>query len=112
MKETGPDDHTVVRMLENEPAVGVEIVVNLTKKTAVQGPALKDCVAQMLLIPGIRREKDQFGNGTASRETETLTKAALRELDAPANGERPQVVVVNEAGASVYNGAILSTARV
>ncbi len=42
-----------------------------------------------------------IGNGTASRETETLTKAALRELDPP----RPQVVVVNEAGASVYSAS-------
>jgi uncharacterized protein len=45
-----------------------------------------------------------IGNGTASRETETLTKAALRELDAP----RPQVVVVNEAGASVYSASDLA----
>ncbi|HYW31591.1 MAG TPA: Tex family protein [Gemmatimonas sp.] len=42
-----------------------------------------------------------IGNGTASRETETLVKAALRELDSP----RPQVVVVNEAGASVYSAS-------
>ncbi|MEP7380430.1 MAG: Tex family protein [Gemmatimonadota bacterium] len=42
-----------------------------------------------------------IGNGTASRETESLVKAALRELDAP----RPQVVVVNEAGASVYSAS-------
>ncbi len=45
-----------------------------------------------------------IGNGTASRETETLTKAALRELDAP----RPTVVVVNEAGASVYSASDLA----
>ena len=45
-----------------------------------------------------------IGNGTASRETETLIKAALRELDAP----RPQVVVVNEAGASVYSASDLA----
>jgi uncharacterized protein len=45
-----------------------------------------------------------IGNGTASRETETLTKAALRELDTP----RPQVVVVNEAGASVYSASDLA----
>lgn len=45
-----------------------------------------------------------IGNGTASRETETLTKAALREIDAP----RPQVVVVNEAGASVYSASDLA----
>ena len=49
-----------------------------------------------------------IGNGTASRETETLTKAALRELDPSANGERPQVVVVNEAGASVYSASDLA----
>lgn len=45
-----------------------------------------------------------IGNGTASRETETLTRAALRELDPP----RPQVVVVNEAGASVYSASDLA----
>ena len=45
-----------------------------------------------------------IGNGTASRETETLTKAALREID----GARPQVVVVNEAGASVYSASDLA----
>ena len=42
-----------------------------------------------------------IGNGTASRETEALVKSALRELDAA----RPQVVVVNEAGASVYSAS-------
>jgi uncharacterized protein len=42
-----------------------------------------------------------IGNGTASRETETLVKRALRPLE----GERPQVVVVNEAGASVYSAS-------
>jgi uncharacterized protein len=45
-----------------------------------------------------------IGNGTASRETENITKAALREMDAP----RPQVVVVNEAGASVYSASDLA----
>lgn len=49
-----------------------------------------------------------IGNGTASRETETLVKAALREMDAPTSGERPQVVVVNEAGASVYSASDLA----
>ena len=48
-----------------------------------------------------------IGNGTASRETETLVKAALRELDPP----RPQVVVVNEAGASVYSASDLARAE-
>ncbi|HEY0970823.1 MAG TPA: Tex family protein [Gemmatimonadales bacterium] len=41
-----------------------------------------------------------IGNGTASRETETLTKETLR-----AGSLRPQVVVVNEAGASVYSAS-------
>lgn len=48
-----------------------------------------------------------IGNGTASRETENLTKAALREMDAP----RPTVVVVNEAGASVYSASDLARAE-
>ena len=48
-----------------------------------------------------------IGNGTASRETETLVKAVLRELDPP----RPQVVVVNEAGASVYSASDLARAE-
>jgi uncharacterized protein len=43
-----------------------------------------------------------IGNGTASRETETLVRQVLRELPDEA---RPQVVVVNEAGASVYSAS-------
>lgn len=42
-----------------------------------------------------------IGNGTASRETEALTRAVVRDLKEP----RPQVVVVNEAGASVYSAS-------
>ena len=42
-----------------------------------------------------------IGNGTASRETEALTRAALRDLASP----RAQVVVVSEAGASVYSAS-------
>ena len=42
-----------------------------------------------------------IGNGTASRETETLVRATLRELPQPA----PTVVVVSEAGASVYSAS-------
>lgn len=42
-----------------------------------------------------------IGNGTASRETEKLIKEALREL----GGEKPVVVVVSEAGASVYSAS-------
>ena len=57
-----------------------------------------------LLMERFTPELIAIGNGTASRETETLTKAALRELDPP----RPQVVVVNEAGASVYSASDLA----
>jgi uncharacterized protein len=46
-----------------------------------------------------------IGNGTASRETEALVKQTLRDahLASP-----PQVVVVNEAGASVYSASELA----
>ena len=60
------------------------------------------------LVERFTPELIAIGNGTASRETETLTKAALRELDASVNGDRPQVVVVNEAGASVYSASDLA----
>jgi len=46
-----------------------------------------------------------IGNGTASRETETLVKSLFREAQLPAGVPRPQVVVVNEAGASVYSAS-------
>ncbi|MHB1170609.1 MAG: helix-hairpin-helix domain-containing protein, partial [Longimicrobiales bacterium] len=42
-----------------------------------------------------------IGNGTASRETENAVKKIVREK----NGTKPQVVVVNEAGASVYSAS-------
>jgi protein Tex len=43
-----------------------------------------------------------IGNGTASRETEALVKRVLRDLDVE---PRPQVIVVNESGASVYSAS-------
>ena len=48
-----------------------------------------------------------IGNGTASRETETLARSVLREM----KGDVPQVVVVNEAGASVYSASDLARAE-
>jgi len=53
------------------------------------------------LVTRFSPELMAIGNGTASRETESLVKAALREMDPP----RPTVVVVNEAGASVYSAS-------
>ena len=46
-----------------------------------------------------------IGNGTASRETETLVRRVLREA---ALDTRPTVVVVNESGASVYSASDLA----
>ncbi|HEX2167301.1 MAG TPA: helix-hairpin-helix domain-containing protein, partial [Longimicrobiales bacterium] len=42
-----------------------------------------------------------IGNGTASRETESLVKQIIQQLEPP----RPQVLVVNESGASVYSAS-------
>ncbi|HYR11679.1 MAG TPA: Tex family protein [Longimicrobium sp.] len=42
------------------------------------------------------------GNGTASRETDKLAKEVVRDLPAE---RRPAVVMVNEAGASVYSAS-------
>ncbi|HEX6693319.1 MAG TPA: Tex family protein [Longimicrobiales bacterium] len=43
-----------------------------------------------------------IGNGTASRETEALARAVVAELPWQT---KPQVIVVNEAGASVYSAS-------
>ncbi len=42
------------------------------------------------------------GNGTASRESDRLAREAVRELPAE---KRPTVVMVNEAGASIYSAS-------
>ncbi len=47
-----------------------------------------------------------IGNGTASRETETLVRRVLADM-----GARAQVVVVNESGASVYSASDLARAE-
>ena len=59
------------------------------------------------LVQRFTPELIAVGNGTASRETETLVKASLRELDPPT----PQVVVVSEAGASVYSASDVARAE-
>ena len=53
------------------------------------------------IVGRFKPELIAIGNGTASRETETLVRATLRELEPPA----PTVVVVSEAGASVYSAS-------
>ncbi len=67
--------------------------------------------ALKLIVQRFTPELIAIGNGTASRETETLTKAALREIEFSAPLARPQVVVVNEAGASVYSASDLARAE-
>jgi uncharacterized protein len=56
------------------------------------------------LVAKHRAELVAIGNGTASRETEQLAREALRDVTDP----RPQVVVVNESGASVYSASDLA----
>ena len=53
------------------------------------------------IVGRFKPELIAIGNGTASRETEALVRATLRELEPPA----PTVVVVSEAGASVYSAS-------
>ncbi len=53
------------------------------------------------LLDGHAPEMVAIGNGTASRETETLVREVVRAR----TDEGPVVVVVNEAGASVYSAS-------
>ncbi len=64
--------------------------------------------ALMRLVSATQPELLAIGNGTASRETETLVRQTLRgtTLASP-----PQVVVVSEAGASVYSASELAVAE-
>ena len=59
------------------------------------------------IVARFKPELIAIGNGTASRETETLVRAALRELNPPT----PTVVVVSEAGASVYSASDVARAE-
>src|SRR5215204_319414 len=55
----------------------------------------------LTLVTRFTPELIAIGNGTASRETETLVRQTLRDNDLTT----PQVVVVSEAGASVYSAS-------
>ncbi len=65
-----------------------------------------DRFAASLLAYVARFDPDliSIGNGTASRETETLVRETLRERGLA----RPTVVVVNESGASIYSASDLA----
>jgi len=58
----------------------------------------------LALVARFTPELIAIGNGTASRETESLVREALRERGLTS----PQVVVVSEAGASVYSASDLA----
>ena len=60
------------------------------------------------LVSASQAELIAIGNGTASRETEALVRATLREARI---ATPPQVVVVSEAGASVYSASELAVAE-
>ena len=57
------------------------------------------------LVESSGAELIAIGNGTASRETESVVRQTLRDA---ASATPPQVVVVNEAGASVYSASELA----
>ena len=57
------------------------------------------------LLAKHRPELVAIGNGTASRETEALVRRVLGEMQ---GAPPPQVVVVNESGASVYSASDLA----
>lgn len=61
--------------------------------------------AMLRLVARHRPELIAIGNGTASRETETMVKSVLRDARLPEGVDRPQVVTVSEAGASVYSAS-------
>jgi uncharacterized protein len=58
-----------------------------------------DGVRRLIAEHGV--ELIAIGNGTASRETESLVRSVVRQM----TGTLPQVVIVNEAGASVYSAS-------
>jgi len=60
------------------------------------------------LVSSSGAELIAIGNGTASRETETIVRQTLRDA---ALANPPQVVVVSEAGASVYSASELAVAE-
>jgi uncharacterized protein len=60
------------------------------------------------LVTSSQAELIAIGNGTASRETEALVRQILRDANV---ASPPQVVVVSEAGASVYSASELAVAE-
>ncbi|OOF47625.1 Tex family protein [Rodentibacter trehalosifermentans] len=87
--------------------VKVAVVDNTGKllDTATIYPHIgRESEAQMTLFGLIRKHNVELiaiGNGTASRETERFAKEVIKEI----KENKPQTVVVSEAGASVYSAS-------
>jgi uncharacterized protein len=64
--------------------------------------------ALLRLVQGSGCELIAIGNGTASRETEALVRQTLKNAG---SSTAPQVVVVSEAGASVYSASELAVSE-
>ena len=64
--------------------------------------------ALVRLVTSSGAELIAIGNGTASRETEAIVRQTLKDASL---ATPPQVVVVNEAGASVYSASELAVAE-
>jgi uncharacterized protein len=73
----------------------------LTTDTWMLHPTDRDVASLLAAIAKFDPDLISIGNGTASRETETLVRDTLTDRKLA----RPQVVVVNESGASVYSAS-------
>ena len=88
---------------------GVKVAVvdntgKLLDTTTIYPHTGREAEAQVAIFSLIRKHNVELiaiGNGTASRETERFTKEVIKEI----KENKPQTVVVSEAGASVYSAS-------
>ena len=88
---------------------GVKVAVvdntgKLLDTTAIYPHTGREAEAQVAIFSLIRKHNVELiaiGNGTASRETERFAKEVIKEI----KENKPQTVVVSEAGASVYSAS-------
>ena len=88
---------------------GVKVAVvdntgKLLDTTTIYPHTGREAEAQVAIFSLIRKHNVELiaiGNGTASRETERFAKEVIKEI----KENKPQTVVVSEAGASVYSAS-------
>ena len=88
---------------------GVKVAVvdntgKLLDTTTIYPHTGREAEAQVAIFSLIRKHNVELiaiGNGTASRETERFAKDVIKEI----KENKPQTVVVSEAGASVYSAS-------